>query len=156
MLGQNSPETLKHKAQDLIQRLGYPDPPGDTAFGYKGDSSFRSWMVNNVPDGNRWNLFLKAHPSARYFWYRQSPRYLKSELFDNFGWVTESDPPYTSASGLITVNLDPDGRLTWLIAVPPQVDTPVEGPSTPDWSPLFAAAGLDPLPLRPLNRPGLH
>ena len=41
------------------------------------------------------------------------------------------------------VSLNPLGRLTQLIAVPPQVDKPVGDASSPDWAPLFSAAGLD-------------
>jgi serine/threonine-protein kinase len=40
------------------------------------------------------------------------------------------------------VRLDPRGRLTQLIVVPPQVEHPA-GASSPDWAPLFSAAGLD-------------
>jgi serine/threonine-protein kinase len=44
---------------------------------------------------------------------------------------------------MISVNLDPGGNLTHFIAVPPQVDEPIEKSPPPDWSALFAAAGLD-------------
>ena len=42
------------------------------------------------------------------------------------------------------VRLNPRGRLTQFIAVPPQVEKPAEAASLPDWAPLFSAAGLDP------------
>ncbi len=107
MLRKNSPDTLTHKAQDIIQRLGYADPPMGSASGYKSDSSFLKWAERNGRSRDRWSQLIKAQPSPLYFWYRQSPRYLESERFNNFGWVTESDPQYTSASGLVTINLDP-------------------------------------------------
>ena len=42
------------------------------------------------------------------------------------------------------VQLNPLGRLTQFIAVPPQVEKPAGAASSPDWAPLFSAAGLDP------------
>jgi hypothetical protein len=41
------------------------------------------------------------------------------------------------------ISLNPLGRLTQLVAVPPQVDKPADITPLPNWAPLFAAAGLD-------------
>ncbi|MGB0009067.1 MAG: hypothetical protein WBP97_18380, partial [Candidatus Sulfotelmatobacter sp.] len=61
----------------------------------------------------------------------------------NPGIVTQDDPPPT-LSGMINVELDPQGRLTYFQAIPPQKDG-TGAQSTPfDWNILFAAAGLDP------------
>ena len=58
------------------------------------------------------------------------------------GLVSRSDPP-PIASGMVGLNLDPQGRLIQFDAVPPQVDKKPE-PSRPgDWPGLFTAAGLD-------------
>ena len=149
VLRENSPNTLTHKAEDIIQRLGYTDPPRDSAIGYKFGFGLRQYLEKNSQTADRWSQFTKAQPAPLYFWYRQSPRYLESERSNNYGWVTESDPKYTSASGLITLNLDPAGRLIWFIAVPPQVDASTDKSPPPDWAPLFAAAGLDPAAFTP-------
>ena len=80
------------------------------------------------------------------FWYRQSPEPMWAEGFRDQtlipGVLKEDDPqPYTS--GMIDVRLDPQGRLTYLEALPPQkTDSPGPAPA-PDWNALFAAAGLD-------------
>ncbi len=53
-----------------------------------------------------------------------------------------TDPP-PMISGMLSVQLDPRGRMISFTAVPPQVDT-TPSPSAPvDWKPLFSAAGLD-------------
>jgi hypothetical protein len=54
------------------------------------------------------------------------------------------------------VRLNPLGRLTQLIAVPPQLEESAGAAPAPDWAPLFSAAGLDPsrwLPARPIWTP---
>ncbi len=139
----NSPTVLAHKAEDIIQRLGYTDPPTGTAWGFERITSAVSYFEENTESLDRWNQYTNSQPGPVLFWYRQSPRYLESERPDSFGWVTENDPHYTSASGLVTVNLDPSGRLIWLLAVPPQVEGPVERTPPADWPALFSAAGLD-------------
>ena len=58
--------------------------------------------------------------------------------------VTLADPPL-NVTGMVTVILDPEGRLREFVAVPPQVPPPApEPPATPMWDVLFAEAGLDP------------
>src|ERR1019366_6279949 len=59
------------------------------------------------------------------------------------GFVTTFDPPL-DVPGMTLVGLNPLGRLTQLIAVPPQFEKPAAAAPSPDWSILFAAAGLDP------------
>lgn len=151
MLRKNSPNTLTHKAEDIIQRLGYTEAPTDSAIGYKRDYGLQLYLEKNSQTADRWSQFIKAQPAPLYFWYRQSPRYLESERSENFGWVTEEDPKYTSASGLITLYLDPAGRLIWFIVVPPQVDAPADKSPPPDWAPLFAAAGIDQAAFTPVE-----
>jgi serine/threonine-protein kinase len=61
------------------------------------------------------------------------------------------------------LRLNPLGRLTQLIVVPPQVEQPAGGElsphQAPDWAPLFSAAGLDPskwLPTQPMWTPPVY
>jgi hypothetical protein len=58
------------------------------------------------------------------------------------GMVWTDDPPL-DVSGMTLVKLNPRGRLTQLIAIPPQVEKAEGAASSPDWAPLFSAAGLD-------------
>jgi hypothetical protein len=46
-------------------------------------------------------------------------------------------------SGMLWVQLDPAGRLTTFVGVPPQVEA-ASAPAAVDWGPLFEEAGLDP------------
>ncbi len=58
------------------------------------------------------------------------------------GSVWTDDPPL-DVSGMTLVSLNPLGRLTQLVAVPPQVEKLAAVAPSPDWAPLFSAAGLD-------------
>src|SRR6185436_3204604 len=52
------------------------------------------------------------------------------------------DPPHTYP-GMTTVDLDPKGRLTEFLAVPPQSDKGAQPTAPFDWAVLFEAAGLN-------------
>ncbi|HEV2764707.1 MAG TPA: hypothetical protein VGV38_17135 [Pyrinomonadaceae bacterium] len=66
---------------------------------------------------------------------------------DEFRVQPEDPPPLVS--GMLTLSLDPQGRLAGLLAVPPQVEEPAgQTAQTPDWNTLFAEAGLNPADFR--------
>ena len=74
------------------------------------------------------------------FIYRQSPQYIEPR--DSSGRPAENDPPL-NVSGMVRVEMDPEGRLTRFQAVPPQVDSGDRPASVVNWNTLFEAAGLD-------------
>ena len=76
------------------------------------------------------------------FWYRESPRPLETQTFDGPGQVRSEDPPM-DISGMVSVTLDPAGRLVHFEAVPPQMEAQPATPKPLDPAPLFTAAGLD-------------
>ena len=141
-----TPEVLKQKARDIVARLGYSDRPVDSASELYGDTDFQGYVEKNDKPLPDWNKVLSARPSLLGFWYRQSPDELKAEGFRdelmNPGIVTRDDPAET-LSGMIDLELDPQGRLTYFQAIPPQKDETVTLFAAFDWNVLFAAAGLD-------------
>ena len=59
------------------------------------------------------------------------------------GIIEAWDPPLT-ISGMVRMELDPQGRLIYLEAIPPELETPAQSPATAyDWKTLFVEAGLD-------------
>jgi len=119
------PEALAEHARDILQSAGYSEPPADKS-------------------KTRWD---NLETGAFVFWYRGSPGPLAAgNVFSDapiLGSVWTNDPPL-DVSGMTLVSLNPLGRLTQLIAVPPQVEKPAGVAPAPDWAPLFSAAGLDP------------
>jgi serine/threonine-protein kinase len=140
----NSPEILAQKAREMIQSFGYAAPPTDRAYEFSYDTAYQAYAEKQGnPTAYRERL-AKGQPPLIYFWYRQSPQPLVAS--DSAGSVSPVDPP-PLVSGMIGLNLDPQGRVLQFDAVPPQVEESVSPPSPPlpggDWKALFTAAGLD-------------
>jgi serine/threonine-protein kinase len=157
---EQTPEVLTQKSHEIIARLGYAGRPTDSAFGLDYDGDFQDEVEKNDKPPH-WDAVLAARPSLLQYWYRQSPDALVASNFDSNsvtpGIVTKIDPP-TVLSGMINLMLDPQGRLTYFQAIPPQElpsqkEDQKEAAAAPvapfDWNVLFSAAGLDPSKLQP-------
>lgn len=140
-----SPEVLAAKAGEMIRAFGYTDTPADTAEGFSLQQDYLRHISDEVKTPTRWNILRLDEPPALVFWYRQSPRLLYSfSPVDNllYGRVQPDEPPLDH-SGARFLELSPQGKLLNFLAIPPQVDAPLDGPlPVPNWGPLFAAAGL--------------
>ena len=140
------PEVLADKARELIQGLGYTAPPGDSAYAFDSNDDFLEALQKTDRPLPQWDEITRSRPSPFKFWYRQSPDPmlafgLRDQMFIP-GGIQENDPK-PIMSGMIDVELDPQGRLTYFEALPPEREDPPGKTPPPDWSPLFAAAGLD-------------
>ena len=137
---ENSPAVLSQKAREQAASFGYIEAPEDTAHGLRIAADLRRWAnERNI----NWDFLKTGRPAAVLFWYRESPQVLNPEMFSSDGAVSPGNPPPT-LSGMLSMNLDPQGRLLELEAVPPQHERPDLRPAAPfDWSKLFEAAGLD-------------
>jgi serine/threonine-protein kinase len=153
-----SPETLRERAREVLRNAGYTDPPTDSADGFWRSNDYLRYVRENDKSSTRWDRLRNNQPPAIYYWYRQSPRYLVPVLDDNIR-VRGNDPP-AQISGMVGITLDPEGRLWSFNAVPPQIEAEVQSPESnvqgqpsappnsqsaiqPNWSLMFAAAGLD-------------
>jgi hypothetical protein len=154
---EQTPEVLTQKAHEIISRIGYPEKPADSGAGFNYDTDFRDYAEHDKGTAKSpafWDTVMAGRPSILYFWYRQSPKLMSASDYQDFllvpGILEPGDPP-TTVSGMVNVQLDPQGRLIYLQVIPPQkedVPPPATAPPT-DWSPLFAAAGLDVSQLQP-------
>jgi predicted Ser/Thr protein kinase len=149
---EQTPEVLTQKAHEIVAKLGYAGRPVDSTYGLDTDGDFQDYVEKSEkrPD---WDAVLAARPSMLQYWYRQSPDTLVAESFHSNlltpGILTATDPP-TTLSGMINLELDPQGRLTYFQAIPAQKLEPRkdDGAASPasvpfDWNRLFEAAGLD-------------
>src|ERR1700693_3358229 len=158
---EQTPEVLTQKSREIVARLGYAGRPTDSAFGLDYDGDFQDYVEKNDKPPN-WDAVLAARPTLLQYWYRQSPDTLvASDFRDNLvtpGIVTKTDPP-TMLSGMINLDLDPQGRLIYFQAIPAQKlslqkeevkqDATAAAAAPFDWNILFSAAGLDPSKLQP-------
>ena len=142
------PEVVIQKARDLVAQLGYERRPMDSGYGlYNNGDLVESIEKSDQPHPD-WNRILSGQPSLLQYWYRQSPRdMLPTEFHDAMltpGILQTGDPPEI-VSGMVNVELDPQGRLVYFLAIPPEVEAANAKPAAEfDWKTLFAAAGLDP------------
>ena len=141
-----SPEVLADRAREILDRLGYTTPPADSAYAFDSNDDFLNWVDKNDKPHPRWDEIARNRPSLLKFWYRQSPEPLvtfdvRDQMFVP-GQVSE-DSPRPSVSGEIDLRLDPQGRLTYFQALPPEKETLPPQSAAPDWNALFNAAGLD-------------
>jgi len=147
------PEVLTETARNMIRNFGFPGHATDSAFGFEYQGDFLQYVQQHEkPGSSDWPKILASWPNLAYFWYRESPRYLAASDFRDQsmtpGMVTTYDPPVIQ-SGMINVELDPQGRLERLEAIPPEVDKTLPPAQPFDWKPLLSAAGLDAGMLRP-------
>jgi serine/threonine-protein kinase len=136
-----APIVLADRARQIVQSLGYTDAPGDVAYGFVRVADYSQYLLANPAQATRDRL-RSGRPAAIAFWYRTSPRAIVPT--GGTPRVNYADPPYT-VSGMIGVQLDPEGRLLDLNVVPPQVESAADAPapeSSPNWERLFEAADL--------------
>jgi serine/threonine-protein kinase len=148
------PEVLAQKGREIIGRLGYEGRPLDSAYGFYNNDDFVEYVEKNDKPRPQWNEILAARPSLLQYWYRQSPQYMIANEFHdlllNPGIVSREDPPPV-LSGMINLELDPQGRLLYFQAIPPQREEAGGKPTPPDWSLLFASADLDQSRFQPVQ-----
>jgi hypothetical protein len=139
----NPPEVLAAHAREIVRQLGYTDRYADEAYSFSLRTDFLYYIQDHQRTGDRWRMLETGRPASIVFWYRQSPRLLRAQQFFSSvdGAVTTFDPPM-DVSGMILVVLDMQGRLLHVESVTPQNDAALLQSAAADWSPLFAAAGL--------------
>ena len=148
------PDVLSQKAREIIQQLGYTTPAVDEARGFSWEEDFVHYVDEHDKPAPRWDEVLSHPPALLSFWYRQSPRPLTTvDFIDDLltpGIVTPDEPPPIQ-SGMIGVGLDYQGRLLSFRAMPAQRQEPAKDVPPVDWTPLFAAAGLDAKQFQPAD-----
>jgi hypothetical protein len=151
------PEILADRAKDVLTRLGYPEAAVDRAYGFTQDSRFLDHVRKNISLATQREMLRTARPGPLLFFYRESAIPLVSTSWiprgawagpSELGGVSWNAPPL-DVPGMTLVFLDPLGRLTSFVAVPPLYHSdPGPGPN-PDWSLALAEAGFDPNLLKP-------
>jgi serine/threonine-protein kinase len=132
------PQVLADRAAQVMTTLGYPEVPGDRAYGFMRPGDYTFWLFATRPTPQRYEPVAAGNPSAVLFWHRSSPRPLQPTVQSQ---VTIADPPSTETD-MRTVILDPRGRLREFRSVPPQRDAGADSTSPP-WDAVFTAAGLE-------------
>jgi len=131
---------LEVKAQDILEKAGYTDSPGDHACWFERNYDFMLYQVQQLATPVARRNFPRAELGVLTFYYRQSPAVL-APASRNLR-VGAFDPPY-EVSGMVTVVLDASGRLVGFLAVPPQVEQAAGTASEPNWGAMIVDSGVD-------------
>jgi serine/threonine-protein kinase len=145
---ENPPEMLTAKAREIAKGLGYTDRYADWAAAFFVEGPNLQYLLSKGHNMDEWGRILAQPPSGLAYWYRQSPRPMVAERSNSYGAVRATDPPVT-LPGMLSVNVELDGRLRRFLAVPPEQE-PAPAEAKPiDWAPFFKAAQLDMAPFKP-------
>ena len=132
---------LAHEARVLLENLGYPTRPVDRAWGFEYNLAYQDYLARHPNEAAaRWKNPTAGEPPLITYWYRESPSPAPADRGVNVA-VSYTNPPLERPR-MIRLRLSPDGKLTQLEVVPPQVETAAT-PASFDWKSLFQAAGLD-------------
>ncbi len=138
-----SPDALEDRARELIRSFGYTADPVDSTSWWERQRDYLEYRARHEPSTQWWPSLSTTDPHPWRFWYRQSARFLVPENpYSDTTTIRQTDPPM-EVSGMVSIAMDARGRLQRLRAVPPQVEVIGASAASPDWKPLFAAAGLD-------------
>ena len=152
-----SPDVLTQKARDLLVHFGYPGRPADSFLDFDYDSGFSEYVEKHQAHP-QWDTILRSRPTLLKFLYRQSPDNMVATDFHDMlltPGITGWNDPAPILSGMVRVQLDSQGRLTMLEAIPPEktVASPVAS-ATFDWNEFFAQPNSIPHNSSPSRRSG--
>ena len=136
-----SPDVLADRAREVSRALGYQDTPADTAWGFAPADDYLRFARERGDGGAIRERLRTGQPAGLLFWHRESPRDLVPVGSEE---RVEFDNPPLTISGMRTVVVDTQGRLTEFHAVAPQRESPEPATAATNWSQLFSLAGLDP------------
>ena len=141
---EQDPSELRVRARDTIRALGYSAPAAysESRFGYEFAHLSTIQPERRRPSRDAVARSIEAGPSPLYFTYEQSPTPMVFPIVGPSGPTTAYGAA-AAGPGLVSVDLDPRGRLRRLVAIPTKAAGPDAQPETADWDIAFKAAGLE-------------
>jgi hypothetical protein len=149
----HSPEVLGAKADDLLTRLGRP-PSTDSTSGFRMYPEFVPWVRATHPEVDPRAALPRLPVPMVTFWQQDSPLPILADVIGILGdgparFVARAATPRTvpprigGIAGETLIELAPDGRLVRFQQAPPVSRPAPPSNQEPDWTQMFAWAGLD-------------
>ncbi len=148
-----SPAQLDLRALDVLEELGHPTDYVDTASQYDVDRRYLAWVRREGATDERLATIGSGRAASIVYWWRGSPRALVPNGSTGAGLsagASLADPPRTRP-GMVSLQLDSQGRLLWLDAIPDRLsedDAAITGAT--DWQRVFELMDLDMSAFRPV------
>ena len=146
------PEALAVKAGEIIRALGYSERAVDQSGQWYYQTEFTDYIAAHEGPRPNWAQIFSQRPQVLAYAYRRSPVYLDPTGLQGDSLtpgVVQFDDPPAIESGMVSLIVDGQGRLTYFQAIPQELEPNPPPPAAPDWSPLFRAAAIDPAQLHP-------
>ena len=142
-----STAVLAERAREILRTLGHEGAIQDEIYFFEPNVDYiRHFEHDKIPAARQ--SYSAERPSGMLFWYRSAPQELDRVHRGSIGdWRV--DPPLTTP-GMSSIGLDPAGRLFAYLEIPADKDS-VRTRGATDWTPLFAAADLDPSAWSPVE-----
>ncbi|MBA3569867.1 MAG: protein kinase, partial [Pyrinomonadaceae bacterium] len=174
-----SPDVLRENARDIIRRAGVVAPATDHMYAFDQDRGPLEYIARTDMRAERWQDLNDGQPAVIVYWYRQSPSYLAGFDFFGDAWTNPPPIVSGMAGVKLDTRgrllefytvppqVDPVPSSEFRVSSSEQASSPksqvsssklaeletrnstFETTAAPDWSPLFAAAGLDISNLKP-------
>ncbi len=136
----HSAEVLAARVQEHLRSIGYAGPAPYSAYGFSLRTALLRSIASTDTSRDRWDTLAAANQAPVSFWYRASPRPLRTLAWSN-PRVTYDDPP-PRMDGAVQVVADAQGHLRSLTRYP-DADWSQSPAEVFDPAVLFRAAGLE-------------
>ena len=140
---EKSPAVLIDRAEMFLSELGHPEL-SHSIFGFYADQDYLDYLdylERERAVADRWTPLASGRPPAMRFYYRKSPEPLVPvDLLRSR--PSASDPPL-NVPDMVKLELNWEGRLLELTAIPPEKTEEVRG-GVATWETLFSMAELSP------------
>jgi serine/threonine-protein kinase len=138
------PDVLADRAETLLRRLGFIDPPADHVGGLRTDGAAEHYAYRVDPAFVRGAPAHVGGPAPIYFLYRSGPAPL-APLFSGGAdsLIVGEDNPPPIVPGMVGVSLDPAGNLLSFYALPESGAASPMGTAPLNWDESFREAGLN-------------
>ncbi|MBU1701885.1 MAG: protein kinase [Candidatus Eisenbacteria bacterium] len=130
---EKSPEILKNRAREIINRFGYEEKPQHSGLGFKYRWAYIDRLAERLDFKDPLQAIEQARPTSLWFWYRQSQHAMTAQ--EVFRASLMSNVPGVHERGMISATIDLDGRVMEFRAIPEDPYHPVEwirDPQNPD------------------------
>ena len=103
------PEVLAQKAREIVARLGYPEKPADTVFGFDYDTDFRDYLEKDKKNPPNWDEVIAGRPTLLEYLVPAESRLAGGRQLPGFPARTRHREPRRSANHSVW-NDQPEAR----------------------------------------------
>lgn len=132
-----SPEVLRQRSRELVEKFGYPTVDSSHRFGQSTD--YYDYLKANDMTQERWQKLATGQPFVLQFMSRAGPQ----PIVPLAGGLPNFIDPPNNIPGMTLTRVDTTGRLVLFEGVPPRDKVTDQPRGEFDWAGVFKEAGFD-------------